>query len=55
MSWAIYIVTRAAINRLYKNITENIPAHLNVSTTEKYLALTPEQNVKAVQVLDSYM
>ena len=27
----------------------------NISTTERYLALTPEQNVKAVQVFDSYM
>ena len=34
---------------------QSILAHSNVSTTERYLALAPEQNVKAVQVLDSYM
>ena len=34
---------------------QNILAHSDISTTERYLALTPEQNIKAMNVLNSYM
>ena len=34
---------------------QNILAHSEVRTTERYLALTPEQNKKAMDVLNSYM
>lgn len=33
---------------------QNILAHSDVSTTERYLSLTPEQNIKAMAVLNSY-
>ncbi len=34
---------------------QNILAHSEVRTTERYLSLTPEQNKKAMDVLNSYM
>jgi len=34
---------------------QNILAHSDISTTEWYLAVTPEQTQKAVNVLDNYM
>ena len=34
---------------------QNILAHSDVSTTQRYLSLTPEQNQKAMTVLNSYM
>lgn len=34
---------------------QNILAHSDVSTTERYLSLTPEQNKKAMKVLNSYV
>lgn len=34
---------------------QNILAHSDVSTTERYLSLTPEQNRKAINVLNSYI
>lgn len=33
---------------------QNILAHSDISTTERYLSLTPEQNKKAMEVLNSY-
>lgn len=33
---------------------QNILAHSDISTTERYLSLTPEQNYKAMAVLNSY-
>lgn len=34
---------------------QNILAHSDISTTERYLAITPEQNQRAMNVLDNYM
>lgn len=34
---------------------QNILAHSDISTTERYLSLTPEQNRKAINVLNSYI
>ena len=34
---------------------QNILAHSDVRTTERYLALTNEQNIKAMGVLNSYI
>lgn len=33
---------------------QNILCHSDISTTERYLSLTPEQNIKAIEVLNSY-
>lgn len=34
---------------------QNILAHSDILTTERYLAITPEQNQRAMDVLDEYM
>jgi len=34
---------------------QNILAHSDISTTERYLSLTPEQNIKAMDILNKFM